>query len=91
MEGIDTTDTVLTESADPRVGMYVLGEPVNVGTTFPGYSRFTTSPSLPTWRVGGANPPMGNCAVGTIYSRTSSGPGTTTWACVASSTWHAIK
>jgi hypothetical protein len=60
----DVADTLLSESTDPTVGMYILGEPVTLvsgGSGLTGYSRFTTSPSIPTWRVGTADPPTGNC------------------------------
>jgi hypothetical protein len=90
----DVTDTLLPESTDPTVGMYILGESVSVGSNT-GYSRFTTSPSIPTWRVGTDDPPTGNCAVGTLYSRTSTTTSSTSpptiWGCVGSSTWSSIK
>jgi len=91
----DVTDTLLPESSDPTVGMYILGESVTVGSNT-GYSRFTTSPTIPTWRVGTASPPTGDCAIGTLYSRTSSSSTVppTVWGCVhptPPSNWSVVK
>ena len=42
---------------DANVGLYIVGEPVQAGSATPiGYSRFTTSTSLPTWLVGTNDP-----------------------------------
>jgi hypothetical protein len=79
-----------TTLSDATVGMYVLGEPVAIGSKT--YSRFTTSPSVPTWLIGTASP-SGSCApAGAIYSRTSSSTSPPTiWGCAASNGWQAIK
>jgi hypothetical protein len=66
----DLTGPVVT---DANVGMYAVGEPVlekNVNDTWTaiGYSRYTTSPSLPTWLIG-SGAPSGSCApTGVLYS-----------------------
>ena len=90
----DVSGTLLSQSTDPTVGMYILGESVAVSGSVTGYSRFTTSPSIPTWRVGTDDPPKGNCAVGTLYSRTSnsSTQPPTVWGCVGGlNPWSSIK
>ena len=65
--------------SDPSVGIYALGDSVNGG-----YSRYTTSPNLPTW-VAGPNFPSGSsCARGSLYSCTGgsmSCDGAALWAC----------
>jgi len=86
---------------DSHLGMYVLGEPVQNGSTsyndtFLGSSHFTTSPNWPSWFVG-ANTPSGGCAntgtgfsnVGSLYSATSGSSGTL-WEC-ESSGWVNIQ
>jgi hypothetical protein len=89
----ELTGTTLTDST---VGMYVLGEPVG---TSAGYSRFTTSPNLPTWLVGTMpQAPSASCpttATGSLYTCTtkSNNCGITTktlWACVGG-TWVGIE
>jgi hypothetical protein len=90
----DVADTLLAESTDPTVGMYIVGEQVTlVSGSLTGYSRFTTSPSIPTWRVGTADPPIGSCSIGTLYSRTSNSSTSppTVWGCTGSSSWTPIK
>jgi hypothetical protein len=63
-----------TTLSDTTVGLYMLGEQVNVGntsiTTPATYSRFTTSPSVPSWLSGPNTPPSGSCTVGSLYSCT---------------------
>jgi hypothetical protein len=97
--GITSTATVTVQDdlnsktlADRYVGMYVLGEAFSAfGTSGVGYSRFTTSPNVPTWLVGTSAPPSstGVCATGSLYSCTSSlgnctsaGTTTTLWGCI---------
>jgi hypothetical protein len=86
----DLTNTTLT---DATVGMYALGEPVPVTSSASGYSRFTTSPSLPSW-LSGNNPPSSSCAAGSIYTCTSNTCGQsgnfTLWGC-AGQTWVGIE
>jgi hypothetical protein len=63
-----TTPNIVT---DPTVGMYVVGEQVSSAGTFLGYSRFTTSRSVPTWLVGSNDPSGDSCTTGSLYSKTS--------------------
>jgi hypothetical protein len=65
----DLTGTTLT---DATVGMYAIGEPVAVtGPNPPAYSRFTTSPNLPSWQSGATQPSGANaCAIGSFFSCT---------------------
>ena len=88
----DLTGAQLT---DTSVGIYALGESPSSGTS---YSRFTTSPSQPTWAVG-TNYPQGSCARGSLYSCTGgSGSCTKTgsmtayalWDCLPSTGWTGV-
>lgn len=78
-----------TTLQDQNIAMYVLGEPLSTGTG-PGYSRFTTSPNVPTWLFG-TNPPSGSCATGSLYSCTNSTSCTKTlWGC-AGQQWVGVE
>jgi hypothetical protein len=83
--------------ADANVAMYVVGEAVQAGSPASniGYSRFTTSAAVPTWLVGSVPPPTtGSCAVGDLYSCTSSSACTsgTIFECIAASNpWLKIQ
>jgi len=91
-----------TNISDATVGMYVLGEQVVQGAsnTPIGYSRNTSSPSVPTWLVGSVAPPAGTgtCATGALYSCTgttnectnSLSVMATIWGCAGAS-WVKIK
>jgi hypothetical protein len=89
-------DDVVTGTStitDRNVGMYILGEQVQAGGSPVGYSRLTTSPSVPTWIIGTGSPSL-PCSVGDLYSRTSSGSGTTLWECigpVTASAWAIVN
>jgi len=87
----DVTNTGLSNSTDPTVGMYALGEPQALisGTTY-GYSRFTTSPSIPSWYVGSTQTPGGSCSNGSIYSATGTSGSGTLWGCIAGG-WVNVK
>jgi hypothetical protein len=87
---------------DSTLGMYILGEPVQYGSssnndTFLGNSHFTTSPNWPAWVVGTGTPGTSGCPnpgstssnVGSLYSATS-GTGTTLWEC-ESTGWQSVK
>jgi hypothetical protein len=76
------TNTTLTYSSDPTVGMYILGEQVTAGSNQSGIgnSRFSTSPSIPSWVVG-TNVPTDPCSTGDLYSITSGTAGHTLWGC----------
>jgi hypothetical protein len=79
------------------VGIYALGESPSSGV---GQSRFTTSPSLPTWAVGTAVP-SGSCSQGSLFSCTNGVNGAVNcintaqitaalWVCTASG-WTVVK
>jgi hypothetical protein len=79
---------------DANLALYVLGEPVQSGSsgldsnnTPLGNSRFTTSLKLPTWLVGASTPsPLSPCpSIGSLYSVTGTGSGKTLWECESSS------
>jgi hypothetical protein len=74
----DVTSTTLSASANPTVGVYALGSAVS-----PGYSRFTTSPTAPSWVVGNSTPPTTgvSCPQGGLYSNTAGGSKTTWYVC----------
>ncbi|HXM59846.1 MAG TPA: hypothetical protein VN950_03250 [Terriglobales bacterium] len=87
----DLTGTTLSGF---NLGMYIVGEPVNGGSSSIGYSRLTSSLLAPAWLVGtGAPSSNSTCAVGSLYSRTSGASGTNTiYGCVGGSTpWAVIK
>lgn len=69
---------------DSHLGMYILGEPVQYGSSnnyFLGNSHFTTSPNSPTWIVGSNQQVSNACpSVGSLYSVTS-GPAPTLLEC----------
>ena len=89
----DLTSTTLSFSADPTVGLYILGDPVGNNSGYPaGYTRFATSSSLPTWFVGAATV-SGTCssfADGTLYSNTAGALGSALYAC-AGGNWVDVK
>jgi hypothetical protein len=82
----------LSSTTDPYVGMYILGDAVQGNGGVVGYSRFTTSQSVPAWIVGTNAPTSSSCPVGSLYSESSaSNDSTTLWACnVPSSGWTNI-
>jgi len=79
-------NTILSSVTDPTVGMYIIGEQVSAGSTNSsiGNSRFTTSPSVPTWIIGTGSPST-PCASGDLYSITTGTSGYTLWGCVLAS------
>ena len=84
----DVTGTSLNGISNAHVGMYVLGE--EVGTI--GYSRFTTSKSVPTWIVGSSSV-SGSCSStspGSLYSNTTGTLGSTFYVCTGT-TWTDVK
>jgi hypothetical protein len=74
--------------ADSHVGIYALGDPFSVG-----YSRFTTSRTVPSWFTGSPVAATGSAcgaATGSIYTATTTAVGTgTAWACVGGQ-WHLV-
>jgi hypothetical protein len=90
----DLTGTTLTNATNANIGMYVLGDPLGNFSGYPsGYTRFTTSATLPTWFVGNATV-TGSCSVasGSLYSNTAgtNGGNSTLYAC-ASGQWANLK
>jgi hypothetical protein len=63
-----TSTTLNNNSGDSSVGVYFLGRPMGGG-----YSRLTTSPTVPAWGVG-RTAPTGSCATGSVFSNTSGTP-----------------
>ena len=87
----DVTGTALPNSTDSNVGTYILGEQIGSSTTPSQYSRFTTSPRVPTWGVGNSSPTSNCAANGSLYSNAAAtAAGTILYACVAG-TWTNIK
>jgi hypothetical protein len=88
------TGATLSNSSDANVGMYILGE--QLGTSAPSgqYSRFSTSPTQPTWGVGTSSP-SGFCnatsATGSLYSNTSASSTTGTLFACANGSWVKVK
>ena len=86
----DVTSTILP---DGHLGMYVLGEPVKAASNPVGYSRFTTSTSLPAWLVGTGAPAGSTCKFGALYSTTSGGGSSSIYGCTGATIngpWTAI-
>jgi hypothetical protein len=92
------TDSIKDEQTsttllDGTVAMYVLGEPVTAGGTIVGYTRFTSSPSVPTWiYVGNPTPnitPPGQCNAGSIATNYLGkvGNNNTMWVCTGNNNW----
>ena len=75
--------------SDKSVAMYVLGAAVKAGSTTVGYTRFTTSPSVPTWAVENTTitNPSGSCISGSILSNLEGVSGNTLWVCTSNGTW----
>ncbi len=75
------TGTTLT---DATLGIYVLGEPdaLGGGGFIIGHSRFTTSPTVPSWGVGSGIPGgTVSCQNGSLFSNISGGSHTTLYVC----------
>jgi hypothetical protein len=77
----DVTGTTLTNTKDAKVAIYALGEAVPITSTTAGMSRFTTSPSTPSWFISNIASPTWACSNGSIYSSAASGG--TIWGCIA--------
>jgi hypothetical protein len=86
----DLTNTTLS---DAHLGMYVVGEPVQANSTGIGYSRFTTSPSVPAWLVGTGPPSGSTCAFGALYSASGGTQASSIYGCTGASNgpWTPIK
>jgi hypothetical protein len=84
----DVAGSTITSSP---VALYVLGEAM--GTA--GYSRFTTSKSLPAWFVGSAPKSSGACpsgmSNGSLYSVTAAGAGAPTLSGCVGGNWVALS
>jgi hypothetical protein len=87
----DETNTPLKgANGDTHVGTYILGEQIEINTSPATYafSRFSTSPRVPTWASGSGLPTTsaGGCnsaTNGSLYSNTGGASGSTLYACVA--------
>jgi hypothetical protein len=90
------TGASLSNSTDPLVGMYILGEQLGTSTSPIQYSRFSTSPTYPTWGVGNTSPASGSScnatsANGSLYSNSSSSSTTGTLFVCVSGAWVKAK
>jgi hypothetical protein len=90
------TGATLSNSTDPYVGMYVLGEQLGTSAASGQYSRFTTSPKYPTWGVGNSSPASSSScnatsANGSLYSNTSATSTTGTLFVCVSGSWVKAK
>jgi hypothetical protein len=83
----DVSGPTLSASSNPAVAIYALGAVVS-----PGYSRLTTSPTIPSWVVGATTPPTSGvtCPQGSLYSNTAGGTSSTWYVC-ESNKWIDIK
>jgi hypothetical protein len=81
-----------TKLSDANVAMYVVGEPVKAGGSAVGYSRFSTSPSIPTWVVetSTSSSPPSPCIPGSLLSNTTGTAGKTLWVCTGG-TWTDVE
>lgn len=96
----DVTGTSIPSLSVFFSDMYVLGEPISIGSNNVGYSRFSTSPSAvsssgnmptaaPTWGVGGGAV-TGTCStLGALYSNTTGGSMTSVYVCTVTG-WKPI-
>lgn len=85
------TNTTLSHTTDPNVSLYILGEKITSGNySNLGFTRFTTSPSVPAWFSGPAVPSDTSCSVnGSIYSVTSGTTSPTLYGCIGG-TWTGL-
>jgi hypothetical protein len=82
----DNRTSPVTTLSDATVAMYALGETVTIGGGNIAYSRFTTSPNVPTWAHGSGSPTnSAACNIGSLYSNVSGGSGSTWWVCLPAS------
>jgi|GEM_PF-1470817 len=82
----DLTPPALTVTGgDTNVGVYIVGEQIGSTATSPlQYTRFTSSPRVPTWGSGTSRP-SGTCtSTGSLYSSVSTGTGGNLFACIGS-------
>jgi hypothetical protein len=80
----EVTNTTLSHSSDATVALYLVGEPMTSGNySALGYSRFTSSPSVPAWFSGPTIPSNTSCtANGSLYSVTSGTTAPTLFGCI---------
>ena len=84
-----TTSTV--KLTDATVGLYAIGESASVTNATHPFSRFTTSPNLPTWFQGSANAPSSCSVIGSLYSNKSGLSGSkNSWYVCTSTGWVGI-
>jgi hypothetical protein len=94
LDDLTSTPLTATNSVNSYVGMYAIGKSVSIGGGNLGYSRYTTSPTAPTWAVGNpdnANVPGGSCAVGSLYSNTSANARPALYVCGSGNTWKPVR
>jgi hypothetical protein len=84
---LSTASTILQ---DANLAMYVIGEPVKAAGSTIGYSRFSTSPSVPTWVVQKTTTPPSSCVAGSVLSNSTGTSGNTLWICTGG-TWTNVE
>jgi hypothetical protein len=85
--------TLLTRSttlSDVNIAMYVIGEPLKAAGSAIEYSRFSTSPNVPTWVVENTTTPPSSCVAGSILSNSIGSSGNTLWVCTGT-TWTNVE
>lgn len=88
----DVTGTTLLNSTDSSLAMYVLGE-ADPSSSTSSFSRFSSSPRLPTFGAGDGTPGTSCSSPGSVYSNwgaTYTGLANTIWVCVGTA-WTALK
>jgi hypothetical protein len=92
----DILGTPLTVTGgDAMVGLYILGQQFGTTSNTPQYSRFSSSPRIPTWGVGSSAPAASSScnassATGSLYSSVSTGAGGNLFVCVGNQ-WRKIQ
>jgi hypothetical protein len=84
---LSTSSTTLQ---DANIAMYVIGDPLKAAGSTIGYSRFSTSPNVPTWVVQKTTTPPSSCVAGSILSNSAGTSGNTLWVCTGS-TWTDVE
>lgn len=85
-----TLVTASTTLTDVNVALYVIGEPLKAAGSTIGYSRFSTSPNVPTWVVQKTTTPPSSCIAGSILSNSTGTSGNTLWICTGT-TWTNVE
>jgi hypothetical protein len=80
-----------THLSDPHVAMYVIGEPLTAAGTKVGFTRFSTSPNVPTWvNVKTTTGLPTSCIAGSVMSNSTGVSGSSLWICTGN-VWVNVK